>query len=76
MNELNPKKAATSLDLVNIMKAQQMITDSLGMTARHASTVQNTQNNIMVEKFTFSLDDGPQDQLEIIEAHALPAEIE
>ena len=72
VNEKNPKKAATSLDLVNIMKAQQMVTDSLGMTDRHASTVQNTNNNIMVEGFTFSLDAGPQDQLEIIEAHILP----
>jgi len=67
VNEQNPKKAATSLDLVNIMKAQQMVTDSLGMTDRHASSVSNTQNNIQVEGFTFSLD-TPPDQPELIEA--------
>lgn len=69
VNETDPKKGATSLDLVNIMKAQQMVTDSLNLTDRHASQVNNTQNNIMVEGFTFSEDTGPVDQLEIIDAH-------
>lgn len=60
VNETDPKKAANSLDLVNIMKAQQMVTDSLGMTDRHASQVSHTQNNIQVEGFTFSLDTPPE----------------
>jgi len=71
VNEVNPKRAATSLDLVNIMKAQQMVTDSLGMTDRHASQVSHTQNNIMVDGFTFSLDSGPEPEAieAVIEAH-------
>ena len=60
VNETNPKRAATSLDLVNIMKAQQMVTDSLGLTDRHAASASHTQNNVMVEGFTFSLDSPPQ----------------
>ena len=72
VNELNPKKAATSLDLVNIMKAQQMVTDSLGLTDRHASSVSHTQNNIMVSGFEFVLDAPPaQPQAQPIEAEVI-----
>ena len=61
VNETKAGAMASSLDLVNIMKAQQMVTDSLKLTDRHASAVSNTQNNIMVEGFTFSLDSRPID---------------
>ena len=74
VNSTDPKRQASSLDLVNIMKAQQMVTDSLGLTDRHASQVSMTQNNIEVKGFSFTEDTGKAEHDRIL-LEAIDAEV-
>ncbi len=63
------KPKRTSLDLLNLVKAVQSASDTLGHTQRHASAVNQTTNHVAVTGFTFELDAPPtQDRLETIEA--------
>ena len=66
-----PKR--TTLDLVNLTKAVQTASDTLGTTQRHASQAQGAQATVLTGGWTFTLD-TPPDQLEIIEAETLPHE--
>ena len=58
----NPRK--TSLDLVNLTKAVQTASDTLGHTQRHASGNTINNNTIKVDGFGFVEDLGPQQLIE------------
>ena len=64
IDDLDKPKRST-LDLVNLSKAVQTASDILGHTQRHASQVNNTQNNIITGGWVFDL--PPTDQLPVIE---------
>ena len=66
-----PKR--TTLDLVNLSKAVQTASDTLGTTQRHASQASGPQATVLTGGWTFTLD-TPPDQLEIIDTEALPHE--
>lgn len=66
-----PKR--TTLDLVNLTKAVQTASDTIGTTQRHASQAQSTQATVLTGGWTFTMD-APPDQLEIIDTEALPHE--
>ena len=67
------KPKRTTLDLVNLTKAVQTASDTLGTTQRHASQAQGAQATVLTGGWAFVLD-PPKDQLEIIDTEALPHE--
>ena len=67
------KPKRTSLDLVNLTKAVQTASDTVGTTQRHASQAQGAQATVLTGGWTFTLD-TPPDQLPAIEAEILPHE--
>jgi len=64
-----PKR--TTLDLVNLTKAVQTASDTIGTTQRHASQAQGVQATVLTGGWTFTLD-TPNDQLQPIDVEALP----
>lgn len=48
-------------DVLNLAKAVQTVTDSVGVTTRHASASKNTVNNISVSGFSFLPDIAPEE---------------
>lgn len=48
-------------DIANLAKAIQTVTDTVGVTQRHASAAQINNNNIRLEGFEFVLDTTPTD---------------
>ena len=66
-----PKR--TTLDLVNLTKAVQTASDTIGTTQRHASQASGPQATVLTGGWTFTLD-TPPDQLPPIDAELLPLE--
>jgi hypothetical protein len=50
-----------SSDIVNVTKAVQTATDTVGVTQRHAAAAKVTNNNIKVQGFDFVLDAPPEE---------------
>lgn len=64
-------KYIEATDVVNLAKAVQIVTDSVGVTTRHAAAASKTVNHIAVTGFSFLPDIAPED---VTEATIIPEE--